>query len=195
MVFCCMTASAQLFVTAAYCNEQVLTYEKNGDSFDKYSQPFNGFQIGVGYNFNFSSRLYLETSLRYEYDYYQSGMVYPYKSYEYESYVTLPVHFGIRIELSNEINLLLGIGPQFSCGISSYDVTETATIKTTKTDNYGEGGYSRFDMSMGLRIGVELCERFRLTTGWEYGILDRIEGVNREHSSIVNTSLTYLFNI
>lgn len=194
-IFCCMTASAQIFVTAAYCNEHVLRYEKNGDSYNKYNTPSNGFQVGVGYNFGFSSRTYLETSLRYEYNYFQSGMIYPYKSYEYESYLALPVHFGFRIELSNEINLLLALGPQFFYGISSYDVIESASVPATKTDNYGEGGYSRFDMSLGLRIGLEFCERFRLTTGWEYCIIDRITGVNKEHSSIINTSLTYLFNI
>lgn len=97
-------------------------------------------------------------------------------------YLELPMHIGLKQRLSNSFTLYEEVGPYFSYGLygktktDGYDGTLNydGDSKKVHVDATSQNTFSylkRFDMGVGLKIGIEFKNRYNLSMGADWGLL------------------------
>lgn len=115
-----------------------------------------------------------------------------------EHYIDIPVRFNYDFDVSRRVSLGAYAAPTLSFGAASKLNTKTP-IKTSINyyelfqDN-SEANYGRFDFMLGLGI---LChvDNIRFRFGFDYGLVNRVGGVEEEtcHRSRVQLGIGYMF--
>ncbi|MBQ1253283.1 MAG: porin family protein [Alistipes sp.] len=85
-------------------------------------------------------------------------------------YIELPLNFGYRFKLSQEVSLFAGLGPYFALGVIGNNVIEEGDTKL-KTDLFGES-YKRFDWGLNYNVGVELKGHWQCFLGFEHSLMN-----------------------
>ena len=85
-------------------------------------------------------------------------------------YLQLPVNFGYRVAVADQISLIGSLGPYFALGILGKDVTKTEDAKI-KADVFGER-LQRFDFGLNYKLGVEMWEQWQFYLGFEHTLLN-----------------------
>lgn len=95
-------------------------------------------------------------------------------------YISLPLNFGYRYALSNDVKLFGGLGPYLAIGVLGKEVFKEGDIKI-KSDMFGEN-YKRFDFGLNYNVGVELYDQWQVFMGFEHGLVNsfksKLEGDN-----------------
>ncbi len=142
----------------------------------EYADSKIGFQIGVRGEYNFSESLYLGAAL-----------VYDHKGWKVEDesanagYINLPIHFGYKISLTENLWGFAEVGPYFAYGIAgkmgdinTFDVAE------------------KFDAGIGGRIGVEISN-FQIHVGYDYGLTDLADVEDAAKNTNIMVGVSYMF--
>ncbi len=82
----------------------------------------------------------------------------------------LPLNFGYRYALSNDVKLFGGLGPYLAFGVAGKSVVKEGDAKI-KTPIFGEG-CKRFDLGLNYNVGVELYDQWQVFLGFEHGLLN-----------------------
>ena len=107
-----------------------------------------------------------------------------------EMYVELPVRMKLYLPFSDDFQLFLFAGVAPSACLGSH-----LSLEKEKVNRFGEkSNYSRYDVLAGGGIGAELGERFKLTLGYDHGLLDRdkTEALNL-HTAVAKFTVSFLF--
>lgn len=86
-------------------------------------------------------------------------------------YLEIPVQFGYRYELGDNMSVFGSFGPYFAVGLfgkAEYD----NGMETFKSDVFGTDGMQRFDFGLGLRGGVEIFKHYQIFLGYDWGLLN-----------------------
>ena len=73
-------------------------------------------------------------------------------------------------------------GPVFSCGLSSNSKTTVNEVSTKINVYEGDPEYGRFDMKLGVGVGVTGMDSFNVKVGYNIGMLNRYTGNVRDLS-------------
>ncbi len=175
------TANAQSFGAGYVNSTRTLTIDA----------PANGFYVGFGYSAEILPGLSLNPGLYYEFLTNTSkaggdilpGISASAKAKATEHYVNVPLHLSYGLNLSPAVKVFVYGGPTANVGIASstkstasgsIDFIDGASASKTKTyNNYENENFSRFDILLGAGAGIEVLKQFRVTAGYDWGMLDR----------------------
>ena len=103
-------------------------------------------------------------------------------------YLEIPIHIGYKHNVNENLSIYGEVGPYIAYGIGGklettdtyiegdydYDSGYNTTISQSKTkiDTFGDGGLKRFDIGAGLRVGVELKNKYTFSLGYDWGFVD-----------------------
>lgn len=88
------------------------------------------------------------------------------------NYITIPVHAGYKLPISSSVSLLGEVGPYFSYAAWGKSVIEK-NGKEVKTSSkiFDNNGFKRFDMGIGLQVGMQVADHYQLLLGYERGLV------------------------
>lgn len=163
------------------------TAETNGSSFRL------GYQVGVTVDYAISPKFYVLSGLSFitkgskiedlDYTSYTGG--FPDFTHKFEQqYLQLPLYGAYKLNLSNDLDLMLGVGPYFAYGIGGKtkkklngggiwgDGTSEREYKTFgKNEEVYQDVLKRFDFGVGALVNLEY-KKVNFNIGYEQGITD-----------------------
>ena len=208
------SAFAQINIGAGYL-QSTATYQAK-DGADVNSTKSNGFYAGLGYEITLMQGLSVIPGIYYSYLYSDDagstaiGTVAnaSLKTNLKEQYLNIPVTVNFGYNLTRDVRLFAFGGPTASIGLSSvshYDSSVTVIgINITDsgdTDNYSgtednPATYGRFDILMGAGAGADIMGKFRVTFGYDWGLLNRNVDSNStaiRHRNQLKAGVAFLF--
>lgn len=103
-------------------------------------------------------------------------------------YLEIPIHIGYKHYVNENLSIYGEVGPYIAYGIGGkletsetyiegdydYESGYNTTISQSKSkiDTFGDGGLKRFDIGAGLRVGVELKNKYTFSLGYDWGFVD-----------------------
>ena len=195
-MFVAVDAKAQLGVGVGYNLLNTTTTvadESDGDS-------LNGFYIEAEYNFNLLDEqwgtLGIQPGIRYTF----AGESEKAELYGEkvrlsvaEHYLDIPVQvkYGYEV-ISSKLNINAFAGPIFSIGLASI-VKGSMDDSVVKTNAYKDSDYGRFDLKIGVGVGVDLFEKLNVKVGYNFGLLNRYTGEQiDEYKYKIHTGVFYV---
>lgn len=106
-------------------------------------------------------------------------------------YLEIPVHVGYKFPVSSKCTLFANAGPYLSIGMFGKSKVEVKD-ETEKTDFFGNDGADRFDFGLGLKAGVELNQKYQISLGYDWGLIDIEDDLDSKNGNMM-LSLTYFF--
>lgn len=93
-------------------------------------------------------------------------------------YVEVPIHIGYKYSLNNDFAIFGEFGPYFAYGLfgktdaSTLDFDEdyNAISVSESHDTFDE--FKRFDFGLGFRIGAEFKNKYILSVGYDFGLVN-----------------------
>lgn len=214
LAFIAVSASAQISVGAGYL-QSTATYQSKPEADVNLTQS-NGFYAGLGYETSLMQGLGLSAGVYYSYLYsadagstaigtVATGTL---ETNLKEQYINVPVAVNFGYNLTRDLRLFAFGGPTLSLGLSSmshYDASANIigiTISDSgDTDNYAgtdddPSPYGRFDLLLGAGAGVDIQGKYRLTVGYDWGMLNRnvdTESTAVRHRNQIKAGIAFLF--
>ena len=196
-----VAAYAQVSVGAGYVQSTASLQSKPGA--DVNYTASNGAYAGLTYEFPLMQGLSLSAGAYYEYLYSADASSTAIGSVATgtlstnlkEQYVNVPVSVNFGYNLTPALRLFAFGGPTLSVGLSSishYDITGSIigiNLNTSgDSDNYADvdedtpSSYGRYDLMVGAGAGADIMGKFRITVGYDWGMLNR--NVNTESTEV-----------
>lgn len=105
-------------------------------------------------------------------------------------YLDIPIHLGYKHTVNNDFSLFGEFGPYFAIGL--FGDTDTASEYGEESESHSTfDEFKRFDFGLGLRIGAEIKQKYSLSLGYDFGLLNcwnsNYWGDEDEDIDLVNT--------
>ena len=169
----------------------------------KNVNELNGLYVEATYDINFVEKLWgnlgVQPGLKFSY----AGSLdraelfgVPSKSSWDETYLDIPVFMKYSQELSN-LGFFVFAGPVFSCGLSSNSKTTVNEVSTKINVYEGDPEYGRFDLKLGVGVGVTGLDNFNVKVGYNIGMLNRYTGSDRDltyRTGVFYIGIGYMFD-
>lgn len=91
-------------------------------------------------------------------------------------YLEVPVHAGYKYAINDNLAIFGDVGPYFAVGLFG---------KTDGEDVFCEDGFKRFDLGIGLRAGLEFNHKVPVSIGYDFGVLDVMDGVSAKNRNLM----------
>lgn len=196
LVLLTTTAMAQVSLGVGYMNP---THPNTSDA-------LNGAYVGLDFNIPLTGNLGLAPGVYYSYSFKNTtntvsafGLTATGKTSFNEQYVSVPLNLNYGLDLASDMTIRIYAGPTFSYGLSSTYKADgsvggfsTSTgPQSLYTDN---GDYKKFDLLVGGGLAFDYAQTFRISLGYNYGLLDRNTCENTVYRrSYLHMGIAYLF--
>lgn len=115
-------------------------------------------------------------------------------------YLEIPIHMGYKHAVAENISLFANFGPYFAVGLFgkmketdySIDAVGGFTNIYDSASAFGSNALKRFDFGLGLKAGIEFCQKYQLSIGYDWGLIDNIENGSNKNRNLM-LSLGYCF--
>jgi hypothetical protein len=168
----------------------------------KNGNELNGFYVEATYDINFLEKLWgnlgIQPGLRFSYaGVHDSAELLGVltKSSWAETYLDIPVFVKYSQDFRS-LGFFAFAGPVFSCGLSSHSKTSVKDISTEIDVYEGYPEYGRFDLKLGVGVGVTGLDNFNVKVGYNFGMLNRYTGSLRDlsyHTGVFYVGVGYSF--
>ena len=93
------------------------------------------------------------------------------------SIIEIPAHLGYRFQVNDSFGILLDAGPSIMYRINRKfrQQNQLSNNKQTNTKEEMDGRIKRFDVGVGVSAGVDFHNKYRLSIGYDWGLLDVVE--------------------
>lgn len=143
-------------------------------------------ELNVRYVMN--NNLYVSFVPRFESSSYQSKASSPDQFYYYTNSMFFPFHFGRTSKLSDKVNLFYDLGPSLHWIMTNIHRGPLYGVELTSTVNPITQGYSnRFNMDLGVTVGVDVWNHFKVSAGFDYGVLPERTKAFKENFQVPDT--------
>ena len=143
-------------------------------------------ELNVRYLMN--NRMYVSFVPRFESSSYQSKASSPDQFYYYTNSMFFPFRFGHVSALSDKVNLFYDLGPSLHWIMTNIHQGPLYGVELSKTVHPITQGYSkRFNMDMGATVGVEVWNHFRVSAGFDFGVLPERTKAFQENFQVADT--------
>ena len=115
-------------------------------------------------------------------------------------YLEIPIHMGYKHAVTESISLFANFGPYFAVGLfgkmkeTDYSIDEVGGFTNIydSASAFGDNALKRFDFGLGLKAGIEFCQKYQLSIGYDWGLTDNIENGSNKNRNLM-LSLGYCF--
>lgn len=123
-----------------------------------------GFSLGVVGELSFSNNFYGNSSILFSTKGFENKLADGEDdSKDNLNYLEIPIHFGYKYSITNNISVLGECGPYFGYLLSAKGIDEG--YKWNGTEDF-----NKVDFGVGFNVGVEFINRFRVTVGYDWGL-------------------------
>ncbi|MEL5892106.1 porin family protein [Bacteroides sp. GD17] len=111
-------------------------------------------------------------------------------------YLEIPIHMGYKYAVNDNIAVFGNFGPYFAVGLfgkvkaTGYLIDESNIHDSAKV--FGDDAMKRFDFGLGLKAGVEFCQKYQFSIGYDWGLIDNVENGGNKNRNLM-LSLGYFF--
>ncbi len=180
------SAMAQIEVGAGYLS-QTAKYSWSSSSTNTTS---NGFYAGADVDYELGTGLSLVPGVYYGYLSSDASYLGVAGSTTKNHYVAVPVNVKYSIAPIDMFKVFAYAGPRFEFGVSSKTTASALGVSTT-LDNYGDNGsLNRFNVSLGVGLGVDVSDLVRVSGGYSLGLLNMLK--NGDDNSSIKTSYWHI---
>ena len=169
----------------------------------KYGNELNGLFVEATYDFYFLEKLWgnlgVQPGLRFSYAGSQDSAemlgVFTKSSWA-ETYLDVPVFVKYSQEFT-DLGIFAFAGPVFSYGLSSNSKTSVDDVSTKINVYEGDPEYSRFDLKLGVGVGVTGLDNFNVKVGYNFGMINRYTGSLRDltyRTGVFYVGIGYVFD-
>lgn len=88
-------------------------------------------------------------------------------------YLQIPVNAGMRFSFADNMAISLEAGPYFAYGVAGKVKAKVVDV-TVSVDAFGDNGYNRFDLGLGLSAALSY-DRYYVQIGYEHGLLNMLK--------------------
>ena len=109
---------------------------------------------------------------RFESSSYQSKASSPDEFYYYTNSMEFPVHFGHRSKVGDKVMLFYDFGPSLHWVMTNnYTGPLYGVLLSNNSHPVTNGYFNRFNMDLGLSVGVDVWNHLKVFAGFDYGVL------------------------
>ncbi|MCR4825183.1 MAG: PorT family protein [Bacteroidales bacterium] len=177
-------AIAQPAISAGYLR----SFEKTKAGSISATQPTDGFYAGFDYTLPISEYLGFAPGLYYAMTSKQDvasvwGLIVQ-GARQTDHMLNAPLMLNFGMDLSSDFRFFLYGGPTLSFGLASiYKVGNTTYDRFSDDGSLNRFDLNRFDLNrfdvmLGVGAGVEMMEKFRISFGYDWGMLNRTSSLN-----------------
>ena len=180
------SAMAQFSIGAGYLNQN----SKYTYSSSSTNTAANGFYAGADADYNLGMGFSVVPGIYYGYLTSDSSYFGVANSSTKSHYIAVPVNFKYSIAPIEMLKVFAYAGPQFELGVSS-KTTASALGVSTSLDNYGnDGKLNRFNLSLGVGLGVDISDIVRINGGYSWGLLNMLR--DADDNASIKTSFWHI---
>lgn len=199
MFMAAQNASAQLGIHAGYSRPDYVLHLT--DFLENQRINSNGMYAGIDYDINLVGGLSLQPGLFWSFEYAERNLLKVLKIGLNDHRLTLPVHIKYSFDVADSFKIYAFGGPKLSMGLVSqaslglgldlfdakvkYDLYSgklnvnssqvTEKIEDLFDYQFEKGvAMNRFDVQLGLGLGIQLMDHFELKAGYDWGMLNLI---------------------
>lgn len=122
----------------------------------------------------FKHELYVTMTPRFESSSYQSKSSSPDEFYYYTNSMEFPLHFGHRSKVADKVMLFYDFGPSFHWVMTNNYTGPMYGVALSNNANPVTNGYfNRFNMDLGVTVGVDVWNHMKVFAGFDYGVLNQ----------------------
>lgn len=114
-------------------------------------------------------------------------------------YLEIPTHMGYKYAVNENFAIFGNFGPYFAVGLfgkmkATGDLIEESGLTRIHDSAkvFGDDAMKRFDFGLGLKAGVEFCQKYQISIGYDWGLIDNIENSSNKNRNLI-LSLGYFF--
>lgn len=108
-------------------------------------------------------------------------------------YLEIPIHMGYKYAINDNFAIFGNFGPYFAVGLfgkmkaTGYliDEVEGLTSIHDSAKVFGSNAMKRFDFGLGLKAGVEFFQKYQVSIGYDWGLLDNIEDSGNKNRNLM----------
>lgn len=180
------SAMAQFSIGAGYLSQN----SKYAYSSSSTNTVSNGFYAGADADYNLGMGFSVVPGIYYGYLTSDASYFGVANSSTKSHYIAVPVNFKYSIAPVEMLKVFAYAGPQFELGVSS-KTTASALGVNTSLDNYGDDGkLNRFNLSLGVGLGVDISDIVRIKGGYSWGLLNMLK--DADDNASIKTSFWHI---
>ena len=94
------------------------------------------------------------------------------------NYLEIPIHIGYQYAINDDFSVFGEFGPYFAIGLfgktdgEEMDYNDNWEIVSNSVSYNTFDEFKRFDFGLGLRFGVEFKQRYTLSIGYDFGLVN-----------------------
>lgn len=105
-----------------------------------------------------------------------------------------PIHIGYMYHINNDFSIFATGGTYFTIGLSGEYKGRDVDGETDTVDLYESGsGDKRFEMGLGVKVGVEFIRHIQVSLGYDYGLTKLNKDGDDLKNRTINLSVAYIF--
>lgn len=165
------------------------------------SEKTLGFHVGGVFEYNFKSHIFISASTllirkggKYDYSTTFEEQLY-YQIYKKENYyLEIPIHFGYKLLINNNLSLFGSIGPYLGVGLFGKYKAIKGDFENRNDNIYSDKDHKRFDMGIGAKFTIEMFKHYQISVAYNYGLLKTVKDISDKNRNIM-ISAAYLFQL
>ena len=116
-------------------------------------------------------------------------------------YLEIPVHLGYKYAVNENFAIFGNAGPYVAIGLFGKakikgdlidDIIDEYGGDDNSTNVFGDDAMKRFDFGLGLKAGVEFNQKFQISIGYDWGLIENIKDSGNKNRNLM-ISLGFFF--
>jgi len=114
-------------------------------------------------------------------------------------YLEIPVHIGYKYAVNDDFTLFANAGPYVAIGLFGKAKVDgeikgefESEYGTSSENIFGDDGFKRFDLGLGLKAGAEFGKKFQVSIGYDFGLIETEDFLGCKNRNLM-ISLGFMF--
>lgn len=105
-------------------------------------------------------------------------------------YLEIPVHIGYKYAVNENFAIFGNAGPYLAIGLfgkakAEGDILDEYEFNDNSTNVFGDDAMKRFDFGLGLKAGVEFSQKYQISIGYDWGLVENIKDSGNKNRNLM----------
>ena len=105
-------------------------------------------------------------------------------------YLEIPVHIGYKYAVNENFAIFGNAGPYLAIGLfgkakAEGDILDEYEFDDNSTNVFGDDAMKRFDFGLGLKAGVEFSQKYQISIGYDWGLVENIKDSGNKNRNLM----------